>query len=601
MRLRQGLFSKLLISYVALSLFPVVLIGIFSYEAAAAVLRNHILQASQVALNQTGRNIDFVLDQAIAAINVTMMDPQIEEGLSRNFTSAYDRIKAVETMESSLLQYSSALLSEPMQIILVGANGVTATNAQRETTLTLRNLPSVSWYAQVSPSEKQVTWIGVHGSYVKGQSDVQVFSAAKALTNPYSGRTYGMLLLQIDLSFLGRMLPESTTFGREVTLVDRSGEVVATDSNIPGTMAPESLRNVLFSDGPLRIIQSHGQSDVYLTEHLSRAGLTLYERIPLSVFEGEIYQLRNRVLLLLLAVLLVSTGYAFIVARRISRPLIRLRNRIATEPKYRDGYQTTMPVAPAVPRGDEVGAIFAGYDSLVHKLEVTVDQLVREQREKRKAEIHALQMQINPHFLFNTLKSIKCLVWTGRSDLIESVVNSLIRLLEQSLRNTDELELLSAQLDQVGEFVRIQEIRLSHPIDISVQLSEAASCCMLPKLIVQPLVENAIVHGIESRIDVGRIWVNGSVADDAVTLEVMDNGAGCEQEVIDALLGHTDVEETVSHHIGLRNVDARLRAVFGSEYRMKVKSRPGVSTSVSIRFPFVHKEEQVHDSAYDRG
>jgi len=404
------------------------------------------------------------------------------------------------------------------------------------------------------------------------------------MTDPYSGFAYGTVILSIPEEYLRSLYWEHSNPENRTDLVDANGNVVSSSNrNLVSTLLSEQAHTFLLGPHSASVFGDGKRSYVYLKAPLQRAGLTLIQRIPVEELQGDVYSLRDRVFVIFAITLLISIYCAFFVARQISFPLMRLRNRILST----NGISA--PSNRAAIDNRPTKWYFSEYNSLIDNLEDTVNQLVHEQKEKRKAEIHALQMQINPHFLFNTLKSLKCLVWTQRYQRIEPTINALIRLLQHTLRDTDELETLDVQLSQLKEFVYIQEVRLDHEVNVTYQCSETARLCRMPKLILQPIVENAIVHGIESKIETGRIWVNGTVLDGDLLMEVIDNGVGCAQSRVDEILCESSPEThgIWTRHIGLRNVSARLHTLFGPGYDVNFRTKEGAGTSVTVRFPAI--------------
>lgn len=239
---------------------------------------------------------------------------------------------------------------------------------------------------------------------------------------------------------------------------------------------------------------------------------------------------------------------------------------------------------------DEITLLSREYEHIIDELEKTINDLIREQEEKRKAELQALQMQIKPHFLYNTINSIKCLLWAGKTELIEPTINALVNLLEQTISGKEELITLGEEIQCVKDYIYIQEIRSSHTIRLNVKIPEALQKCLVPKLLLQPLVENAIFHGFEPKQPSGKIWgtlsIYATAIGNTIQLEILDDGVGMEQSTAEKLLlDDSQVRPRRFTGIGVKNIQERIQLYFGKHYGLTIHSEPGVGTSVVITLP----------------
>jgi two-component system sensor histidine kinase YesM len=227
--------------------------------------------------------------------------------------------------------------------------------------------------------------------------------------------------------------------------------------------------------------------------------------------------------------------------------------------------------------------MFEDYHLVVDRLRSVIAQLVEEREKRRQSDLTALRTQIRPHFLYNTLNSIKYLVYTGRAERISATVNSLIRILESALDVERDFVPLSEELAVIRDFIVIQEIRMDQALSVHLHVPEACRSCLVPRLSLQPLVENAVFHGIQPDPVGKAIWIRASLIEAGLSIEVIDNGRGmaeAEDELLDDGPGRS-----ASHGLGLRNVRERLRLIYGESARMEIRSAPGSGTSVRISLP----------------
>jgi len=211
---------------------------------------------------------------------------------------------------------------------------------------------------------------------------------------------------------------------------------------------------------------------------------------------------------------------------------------------------------------------------------------LRAQLHEREAELHALQNQINPHFLYNTLESINMMALTHGDRDISRMVTSLGRLLRLTLSSTEALIPLDAELEHVRHYLVVQRMRYGDRISMTVDVDPALLDCIVPKLTLQPLVENALYHGLEPRPGAGRVVVRGCRAGDDLALTIEDDGAGMDAVRLATVRAQLEEEAPRDRRsIGLANVHKRLKLYCGPAYGLSITSAPDEGTRVRLTLP----------------
>ena len=225
----------------------------------------------------------------------------------------------------------------------------------------------------------------------------------------------------------------------------------------------------------------------------------------------------------------------------------------------------------------------------------TTRQLLKDveqkQEQKRKAELDFLQSQINPHFIYNTLFNIKCMAAMNRMHEVEDMITAFGKILENTLDTSREMLPLAEETAALTEYVHLLKYRYSNRFELICNISEESGRCRIPKLTLQPIVENAIFHGIEPRNEEGTIIINGWVKDALLIVEVIDDGIGMSRENAELILRGKNSSSGRGHHIGLRNINERLKLFFGSGYGLEIESEEGIGTKVTIRIPGKETED----------
>jgi len=267
------------------------------------------------------------------------------------------------------------------------------------------------------------------------------------------------------------------------------------------------------------------------------------------------------------------------ILTQVIKPITLLKNKM-------DVAETSnLKVRAEVISQDEVGMLSQSYNNMMDRIENLMDQVVKEQESKRKFELEALQAQINPHFLYNTLDSI---IWMAESkdNKVVQMTEALAKLFRIALNKGNEFITLENEIEHVRNYLIIQSMRYRNKFDYEITVDEAVKKCCTIKLIIQPIVENSIYHGIKWKKTKGNIKIKACKNDSKVWIEVIDDGAGMSPEVCRTIL-QADVkrEDITGSGVGVRNVSARIKLYFGEAYGLQFESWEGKGTKVTICIP----------------
>ncbi|WP_438448906.1 histidine kinase [Gorillibacterium sp. sgz5001074] len=297
-------------------------------------------------------------------------------------------------------------------------------------------------------------------------------------------------------------------------------------------------------------------------------------------------------LALVLVIVVMMSAY---MSGVISKPIKRLGQSMKNV--ERGDFETPIQVRGAL----EVEQLVQRFNLMVSRIRDLMQQNIREQEAKRKSELEVLQAQINPHFLYNTLNSVVRLAESGKNTDVVTMITSLSRLFRISLSKGRNIIPLEDELEHIKNYLIIQNIRFKNKFDYAIEAAPETMSCMSLKLILQPLVENAIQHGIEMMQDEGFIRITSEIRDGKLLLQVIDNGLGMSPETAARLLaapgggGKAAGGETAANSksggsgVGVRNVHERIRLTFGSEYGLEFESELEEGTTVRIWLPVFHE------------
>ena len=282
------------------------------------------------------------------------------------------------------------------------------------------------------------------------------------------------------------------------------------------------------------------------------------------------------------AILLAALVSSIVISRALSRPLKGLSRAMRQFEKNADTF-TYAPVGGA----REVQELSEAFGHMVVKIQHLMETVRREEINLRKTELKALQAQINPHFLYNTLDSIAWMCEQGRNDEAVQMVNALAQLFRISISRGHELIPIRSELRHAESYLKIQKHRYKNQFSYRFDVDESCLDFLCNKITLQPIIENAIYHGINGLVDEGEIVITLRADGSDVVFTVADNGVGMEAEQIQAILRKERSDHT---GIGIKNVNDRLKIYFGEGYGITIDSEPDVGTTVTIRMPQVREE-----------
>lgn len=364
--------------------------------------------------------------------------------------------------------------------------------------------------------------------------------------------------------------------------VTADGDIVAEKNpgNYPVSLISQTLMSAEKPSGHLKMDFS-GEDCIVTYNHDPISGILLLEIVPYSSMKADPHVFYSTALLIFLFCIVIGVSLSFLFSIKLGAPIKRLTLRLESISKgdfTRD---------PSIETDDEIGMIGRQINQMSGHISSLLESRIQSEKEKKDLEIKMLQAQINPHFLYNTLDSIKWIATMQKNTGIVQVVTALSSLLKNMAKGFNEKVTLRQELDFLENYITIEKIRYIELFDVETEVDDPKLYdAKIVKLTLQPIVENAIFNGIEPSGRFGIIKIHASVKDKVLTISVRDNGIGIAPENIEKLLTDTSrVTKSTMSGIGLPNVDRRLKLVYGEDYGITIESQLDQYTMVTIRLP----------------
>ena len=409
-----------------------------------------------------------------------------------------------------------------------------------------------------------------------------VISLSRGVEVTKRGNTTGGILV-VDMNFSGiRQLFTKVNSGdaNYMYLMDRDGEIIyhPQQNLIYSELAEENnMAAIQYEDGT-HTEEFQGHERIVVVKTVGYTGWRIVSVIP----KENLFQDRNQIRAVWFEVLAISILMVVIVNQylsiKITGPLRKLEESVKQ-------LELLTPEKIYVGGSEEIRNLGQSIRSMVEQMRKLMDDAVKEQEEKRKNELDALQSQINPHFLYNSLDSVIWLVESERYDEAIYVVTALANLFRISLSQGRTIITIGEEFRHAKYYSDIQLMRFKDKFQVHFDLDENLEKYMTIKLIIQPILENAVYYGMETMDGDGEILVNGYEKDGDIFIDVIDNGNGMNPAQVEHLLTGDNYVRKRGSGIGLRNVDQRIKLYFGEDYGLLIKSEPDVGTKVTIHLP----------------
>lgn len=439
------------------------------------------------------------------------------------------------------------------------------------------NIRKESWYDTVRNGNGRPYIIGVHTENAASAS-WKVLSVARSILDPSNGKYLGMIVIDCAVESFADLWDSSPYSESIIAVADKNGNFIL----------PQNLE---YTEGLVEELQNFSEEGENLNT-LRFDNQTWYVAVTkLNYIEGYVYQLvpitdalKNvaYVFLAVLAAVIFIGALLIFISAKISNTITQPINRLIVQMETVES--GNLSLQPEVYHG-EMQVLAEKFDHMVSQVHMMFEEVKETEKEKREMEMLALQAQINPHFLYNTLNSILWLSELQGADKVTQMLDSLIKVLQYTVDNTKEFVRVRDEVAFIHNYIRILNFRYFERFSFIFDIKEDTLEYEMPRFILQPLVENAVLHGFDNNDLNATVKLSIHLQDGELFLCVSDDGRGMPEEKIREIL-HTDSSSKKSlNKIGLYNVNQRICLTYGEEYAIHIDSKVGCFTKVTVRIP----------------
>lgn len=572
---KRTIKTNLIIALLTVSLIPAIIINIFYYVRMNNFIENKVQSYYFEIVKQTSEQINNIYDQ-IEIAERQLIDSAITSGVLNNYDEMLpeERLIAVRQLEQSLqnIRRSFSIINN---LYLISENN----NLYTAGTINSKNiLLKKKWITDIRTGKYEEIVIPTHVSdYMNkllGKENEKVVSFVRSITGMKSNQQIGVV--QIDLAYSKiKEIVESWSLNDQsfMLITDQNNNVIYSSKgmylgqNLTKERKEEISKNISLDKG--KYIKSTGPMVTnYLIPELN---WMITGEISTEDINNEFEKLGKITWLITILTLVLSIILTYLLSREVLRPIAKL---VRNMKKVGEG---RLDIKVAGTGNRDLQVLTDSFNTMVNRIDRLMKNVREKEEEKLKAELKALQSQINSHFLYNTLNSIKWMAIIAQEDQIANAIISLVKILEYSSKNIERIVPISEEIDFIEDYVNIQQMRSGDHIQVDIDLDERLFAYMILKLTLQPIIENAFLHAFNDH-QRGKIIIRGKLAEEFIIFEIIDNGSGMEIKQSDKLTG-----------MGMENVNTRIQLNFGNKYGLKVSSELGEGTNVKIFLPIIKK------------
>lgn len=447
---------------------------------------------------------------------------------------------------------------------------------------------SQSWYRQTLQSGNKVIYVNRFSE----NEAIPKNSFSMCMPVRRDGRSVGAIIFDIDSALITNCFGSKNMNGVMRTLILNDDNTILFANS--RDLSPESVRTLAahFSEnadsGNFCGITLDGEEYLALSRRFSI--YSDWQNItfaPKSALQGSYRRFFQTAVLCILTAIGIMLMFSLFISNRLSKSFRTLTDYIS---RIDLSAPPTDAICPDTFVTSDIRDIYAKLSRMTYKISNQLDTITQLEENKRILEIEALRTQVNPHLVYNTLNAIHTLAELNGIQSIRNMSSSLIRLLMYSTTDRDKYVPLSRELEHVRDYMEIMQNKFINQIELYPEIEDCVQECLMLKLCLQPIVENSIKHGF-SDIPGQYILIKAYESDSDLLIKVSDNGIGILPDILHGLLDDTAEDDS---HLGLRNLDKRIRLTFGASYGLKIVSTPKVQTTVIIRIPMLRKEDVPH-------
>ena len=565
------------------SLFIILLISfVIFYQMAVSALYRVATDSVEKTIQQINKDTYKVLSEATRIADNVSRDGEIQVQLRNPLPDSQQEMYKQRMNYNYNLNFKNQYTVDIDGIYVLGRNGAIFRSSKG--TLRKQEFREEEWFKQVIETREEL-WLAPHpGSDIIQNLDYLTISVVYPVKDRISSRILGVVVVDVRAESLNKIEDNGLVFEGKSYILDEDDKVIYSDQSNDeeeiDAVNHAFHENQADHTGTADKIEIGGKACLYSSMYLSNNGWKTVGIISDRQVYAPFERLRMAIIFAILVFGIIAVIFAWKGADNVSEPIKKVRTTMKQVEK--GDFNVQLKIASQ----DEVGELAQSFNHMIEKIKRLMAQEQESQEKLRYAELKALQSQINPHFLYNTLDSINWMVRMGRNDKVEEMIDALSTFFRISLSKGRHFISIREELIHVEKYIMIQKVRYERIMESEICVPEEFFGYDIIKMTLQPLVENALYHGIKEKGEGGVIRITAEGQGDNIVFCVSDTGLGMSKEKLEKL--QIMMDQGIDHDpdaYGIINVQKRIHMYFGTEYGLRFESEPGSGTSVYVTIP----------------
>ncbi|MBG9736997.1 sensor histidine kinase [Paenibacillus alvei] len=590
---RYSLRTKLVIAALMCFMIPLIVNYFLTTYVTKDIVLHKAVSSTQDTLILVDSNVSGIVEQMLSLSNIILMNNEINKHVTSSkeqFASGNNSGQQLEYMR--LISNLDDLFAQnsDMYITVLGVNGFTYTNYSFSDfnpnffngKIVFKELDKLAAFS--------TAWIGLqdnyYGNFEAKQKSPKVLTIARTMKNS-SGHSLGYVIVSVNESKIQRQLNSYSE--QKIMLLDDQGTILSQSDSIN---IGQQFRYHDYAINENTLVYNN-EKYIYLSEPVAGTKWSLLSLVPYSSAVGP----NNQILVTsFIMQFLFFTGFCIllmILISAITNPITKLSKFVA---KVNMGQ---LNIRSGIRGQHEVGQLGKSIDQMLDRIEMMIEQITLEQTKKRKAELEMLQAQINPHFMFNLLNSIRLNILIRGDEENAKLIGSLSSLLRMTINRDNEWISLRDEVETIQHYIRLMNFRHANQVQLIEKIVVGSDHVFVPRFMIQPIIENAIIHGFHQyggQIEIESYTVKVN-EESSLLIKIHDNGVGMSPERLQELItklekgqGEAAPNKSGFSGIGVTNVYQRLKLIYGEMFLMRISSEIDVGTTITLQLPQVNRE-----------
>lgn len=579
-RITRSFSNKIFAFYILCLILPLILVmQLFIYEIQSTLKEKERLYTNE-RIGYVNSQIERMFQDMDSIAMSLLMNNSLRENLQDNENAMPDyewfsNLKSANNILSSMAAYANYRY----RITVVSADGQVYQSEQGNQQNSMLSIRSPMIQSVVNSNQNTV----IFNRKLEGFDDVSVITLGKALYD--NQRLSGVVLVEVPISELAFFINPLSSPDTSLYILENVHRIIYSSGENETAELDSSVVSAV--SGRWETVDSAGQT--YLIQHrdTKRANISILVMVTTSSLYKDSSLIILRFFVIFFAIIFITLLGLIVLTKFLTRNLNTLSRAVADY-----GAAPEHSISLSINTRDEVGQLAQGVLSMSGQITGLLHQIRESERSKRILYFQSLQAQINPHMIYNTLNTITYLAQLQGVENIQEVSSSFAALLHSVSSTNGEFITAADEIVYLKAYISIKKYNFLCDINLTFNLPEHAESCLILKLLLQPIVENSLIHGFQNRLEPGNIHIRFSLREQMLVIDVTDNGNGCSAETIQNILSGKAISHNTFLRVGIHNIRERMQLQYGDSCIFSMTSIPGEGTRVHIELPAQYEKSQ---------